>query len=112
LKAASKGASWAAYPAASSAACWAACPDPGRPLRMPRPEYPNEAFVKKVEGTVVVQIVIDEHGRVSEARVVHSIPMLDEAALRAVRTWAFIPALRGGQPVASIAMAPVTFRIY
>jgi protein TonB len=85
---------------------------PPRPLHMPRPEYPNEAFVKKVEGTVVVQILIDEHGRVAEARVVRSIPMLDEAALGAVRTWAFIPAFRGGQPVASIAMAPVTFRIY
>ena len=72
----------------------------------------HEAFVKKVEGTVVVQILIDQHGRVAEARVVRSIPMLDEAALIAVRTWVFIPAFRGGQPVASIAMAPVTFRIY
>jgi protein TonB len=85
---------------------------PPRPLRMPRPEYPSEAFVKKVEGTVVLQILIDEHGRVAQARVVRSIPMLDQAALHAVRTWAFIPALRGGQPVATLALAPVSFRIY
>jgi protein TonB len=85
---------------------------PPRPLHMPRPEYPHEAFVRKLEGTVLLQILIDEHGRVAEARVLRSIPLLDHAALAAVRLWIFDPARRGGRPVASIAMAPVTFQLY
>ena len=38
---------------------------PPRLLQQVRPTYPSEAFVKKVEGTVVIEIVIDERGRVS-----------------------------------------------
>ena len=83
-----------------------------RLLRQVRPVYPHEAFVKKVEGTVVLEIVIDERGRVSRARVVRSVPLLDAAAVDAVLQWAFVPALKRGRPVATIAMAPVSFRIF
>ncbi len=85
---------------------------PPRPLRQPRPEYPSEAFVKKVEGVVVVEILIDETGRVVRARVLQSVPLLDGAALDAVHQWIFLPAVRHGRPVATIALAPVRFRIY
>jgi protein TonB len=85
---------------------------PPRPLRMTRPQYPQEAFTKKVEGTVVVEILIDERGRVARARVVRSVPLLDAAALVAVRSWVFIPAVHGGRDVATLAFAPITFRIY
>jgi protein TonB len=85
---------------------------PPRPLAMPRPDYPQEAFVQKLEGTVLLEILIDEAGHVVRARVVRSVPLLDEAAVRAVRKWLFAPALRRGRPVATVAMAPITFRIY
>jgi periplasmic protein TonB len=85
---------------------------PPRPLRMPKPIYPQEAFVRKVEGTVLLEIVIDETGRVSRARVLASVPLLDEAALATVRTWLFLPAVHQGRPVATLARAPVSFRIY
>lgn len=85
---------------------------PPRILRQTRPAYPQEAFVKKVEGTVVLEIVIDENGRVARARVVQSIPLLDAAALETVRQWVFVPAYRKGKPVASVASAPVSFRIF
>jgi protein TonB len=83
-----------------------------RPLRVTKPAYPQEAFVKKVEGTVVIEIVIDASGQVARARVVQSIPLLDRAALDCVREWLFQPALKHGRPVATVAMAPVSFRIY
>jgi protein TonB len=85
---------------------------PPRVLRQPRPEYPPDAFVKKVEGVVVVEILIDDTGRVVRMRIVQSVPLLDAAALDAVRQWVFLPAIRRGRPVATVATAPVRFRIY
>jgi protein TonB len=85
---------------------------PPRPIRMTRPVYPREAFVKKVEGTVLVEILIDADGRVRRARILESVPLLDAAALETVRQWSFAPAIRQGRAVATIAQAPITFRIY
>jgi len=89
--------------------------DPDRPPRIlyqTKPQYPQEAFVKKIEGTVLVEILIDARGRVVRARVAQSVRALDAAALEAVRQWVFAPAMKHGQPVATLAMAPVTFRIF
>ncbi len=85
---------------------------PPRPIKITKPPYPQEAFIKKVEGTVVVEILIDSTGRVVRARVVQSIPALDAAAIATVREWLFSPALKHGRPVNTIATAPVTFRIF
>jgi protein TonB len=74
--------------------------------------YPQEAFVKKIEGVVLVQILIDGNGNVAEAHVLRSIPALDQAAINAVKQWKFAPAMKGGRPVATIAQATVAFRIY
>ena len=85
---------------------------PPRLLRQTKPRYPQDAFVKRIEGTVLVEFVIDPAGRVVAARVLQSVPPLDAAALEAVRDWVFAPALKHGVPVASRARAPVVFRIY
>jgi len=85
---------------------------PPRPIKMTRPQYPQEAFVKKIEGTVEVEILIDANGRVVSARVVRSIPLLDAAAVQTVYQWIFSPAMKNGRPVSTRAMAPVTFRIF
>jgi protein TonB len=83
-----------------------------RPIKITRPQYPQEAFVKKIEGTVVVEILIDSQGRVVRARVIQSVPLLDAAALQTVYQWIFQPAVKHGRPVPTIAHAPVAFRIY
>jgi protein TonB len=85
---------------------------PPRPIKITRPQYPQEAFVKKIEGIVELEIIIDASGRVSRARVVKSIPLLDAAAIQTVRQWVFSPAIKNGVPVATVATAPVTFRIF
>ena len=85
---------------------------PPRPIKITRPQYPQEAFVKKIEGTVTVEILIDSTGRVVRARVIQSVPMLDAAALQTVYQWVFQPAIKHGRPVPTIAHAPVAFRIY
>jgi TonB family protein len=77
-----------------------------------RPVYPHDAFVGKIQGEVLLEILIDSTGRVARARVLQSIPQLDAAAIRCVNEWSFEPALRQGRPVAIIAHAPVRFSIY
>jgi len=83
-----------------------------RLLRSVKPSYPQDAFVKKVQGVVLLEILIDDGGRVVDARVIQSIPLLDAAAIAAVKQWVFQPALRRGRPVPTLARAPITFRIY
>ena len=85
---------------------------PPRILRQRKPTYPSEAFAQKVQGVVLIELLIDSAGRVARARVIHSIPLLDAAALEAVHEWIFSPAIQHGRPVATIARAPVSFVIY
>jgi protein TonB len=85
---------------------------PPRVIKQTRPVYPQDAFIKKIEGVVEVEILIDASGRVSRARVMRSVPMLEQAAIDCVKQWVFAPAVKGGRPVPTTAVAPVTFRIY
>ncbi|MCX6546322.1 MAG: energy transducer TonB [Acidobacteria bacterium] len=75
------------------------------------PIYPYFATVAKVGGTVIVEAVIGPDGRVSDARILRSIPMLDRAALDAVLQWIYTPTLFNGVPVAVIMTVTVTFKL-
>jgi protein TonB len=83
-----------------------------RLLKIAKPAYPQEAFIKKVEGVVVLEILIGVDGRVVRARVLQSLPLLDAAAIQCVYQWSFAPAVKHGRPVPSIAHAPVKFSIF
>ena len=85
---------------------------PPRAIRITQAVYPHDAFIKKIDGTVLLEILIDSEGRVVRARVLSSIPALDAAALETVRGWRFAPALKRGRPVATLAQAPIAFRIF
>ena len=86
---------------------------PARPKHIARPHYPDAASAAKVEGTVVLAILIGEEGEVAYAEVVWSTPALDDAALVCVREWQFEAPMRvAGIPRATVAQAPVTFGIY
>ncbi len=76
------------------------------------PEYTEEARKACLSGSVLVSLVIDEHGVPRDIRVVRPLGLgLDEKAMEAVSTWRFKPALRNGQPVAIRARVEVNFRI-
>ncbi len=63
-------------------------------------EYPEEARRLGVQGKVVLEIVVDEAGRVSRVKVLRSLhPLLDEAAARAARGLRFRPGRINGKPV-------------
>jgi len=85
---------------------------PPRLLQRIQPVYPQDAFVRKIQGVVKLQILIDARGRVARATVIESIPDLDEAARAAVLQWVFAAAVKDGRPVATLAVAPVRFQIY
>ena len=76
------------------------------------PEYPVGARKDNVEGTVLVQARVGTDGRVLQARIMHSIPQLDGAAMDAVSRWRFRPALSRGKPVACWVAVPVTFGLH
>jgi periplasmic protein TonB len=85
---------------------------PPRVIRQVKPAYPHEAFVAKLQGTVLVELVVDSSGRVARARIIESIPSLDTAAIAAVRQWLFLPATHRGHAVSAVVEAAVSFRIY
>lgn len=76
-----------------------------------KPVYPDEAKTQGIQGVVIIEVRIDEEGRVSDARVLRSIPELDEAALEAVRQWMFTPTLLNGKPVPLIMTVTVNFTL-
>jgi TonB family protein len=73
---------------------------PPRRKTSPKPAYPLAKNVACVQGSVVVQMLIDRQGFPTHPRVVRSEdPLLALAALDAIREWRFRPAKRGGEPV-------------
>ena len=75
------------------------------------PVYPEPARLKGVSGVVMVQALVSKMGAVTSTRIVHSIPSLDEAAIRAVEGWRFRPAMADGAPLAVWVAIPVKFRL-
>ncbi|MCC8998535.1 MAG: energy transducer TonB, partial [Candidatus Contendobacter sp.] len=75
------------------------------------PAYPAPAIRLEQQGTVLVQARISTAGDAIEVRVHQSSghSLLDDAALAAVRRWAFVPATRNGVPIESWVRAPVNF---
>jgi protein TonB len=76
-----------------------------------RPIYPDIARAAHVEGTVIMVAVLDTTGRVTQLRVLKSAPMLDQAALDAVRQWRYTPSLYGGHPVSVLMTITVRFQL-
>ncbi|MFQ6008427.1 MAG: energy transducer TonB [Candidatus Zixiibacteriota bacterium] len=78
-------------------------------IRYHEPEYPRLARLAGITGTVVVWVVVDEHGNVIDARVYKSSGMqsLDEAAVRAAYKNKFKPGIQNGHPV----KVPVTYNV-
>jgi len=75
------------------------------------PVYPPVAQAARVQGVVILEAIIGTTGRVTEVRVLRSVPLLDDAALDAVRQWRYTPPLLNGTPVAVIVTVTVNFTL-
>ena len=69
------------------------------------------AIANRIQGTVILEAVIAENGRVRDVRVLRSIPFLDGAAMDAVRQWQFTPTRLNGQPVPIVMTVTVSFEL-
>jgi TonB family protein len=76
-----------------------------------RPVYPPDALAARIQGVVILETTIDTEGRVSDAKVLRSIPVLDDAALEAVRQWEFTPTEVNGMLVPVIMTVTVNFAL-
>jgi periplasmic protein TonB len=75
------------------------------------PVYPEIARKARVQGVVILEAIIGVDGKVQQARVLRSVPLLDQAALNAVQSWEYTPTLLSGRPVPIIMTVTVQFRL-
>ena len=75
------------------------------------PTYPPIAQSARVQGVVILEATIGPDGRVQDVRVLRSIPLLDAAAIEAVRQWQYTPTLLNGVPVPVIMTVTVNFTL-
>jgi periplasmic protein TonB len=88
----------------------------GGNVRLPRrtveaaPVMPDAARQAGVTGVVILEIVIAPDGSVRDAKILRSIPLLNQAAIDAVRQWRYEPTLLNGAPVPVIMTVTVNFQ--
>jgi TonB family protein len=71
----------------------------GRAITLPQPAYPDQARRARVSGTITVEVVVDEQGKVISATAQNGPALLREPAIQAALKAKFSPTLLSGQPV-------------
>lgn len=84
-----------------------------RALSRPTLEYPARAMAKRLEGFVMLSILIDEEGNVAEVQVIEADPpdTFEEAAISNIKKWKFEPARYQGKPVSIWVNQPISFQV-
>lgn len=83
-----------------------------KPKKIVPPSYTTEAQQAEIEGPVRLEVVIDEAGRITAAKVLRGLGYgLDEAAVAAAREMIFEPARRCGKPIASTLTFNIRFTL-
>jgi protein TonB len=75
------------------------------------PAYPDIAKQARVQGIVILECTISPQGKVTEVKVLRGIPLLDQAAIDAVKQWVYTPTLLNGVPVPVIMTVTVNFKL-
>ena len=75
------------------------------------PVYPGVAVSANIEGTVILEAIVDEEGRVETVKVLRSLSVLDKPAIDAVKQWRYSPVLLNGKPEKFILTVAITFRL-
>jgi protein TonB len=75
------------------------------------PAYPDIAKQARVQGIVILECTISPQGKVTDVKVLRGIPLLDQAAIDAVKQWVYTPTLLNGVPVPVIMTVTVNFKL-
>jgi len=75
------------------------------------PAYPETAKRARAQGMVILECNISTEGRVTDVKVLRGVPLLDQAAIDAVRQWVYTPTLLNGTPVPVVMTVTVNFRL-
>lgn len=84
---------------------------PPRLLQRVAPEYPTLARQARMTGVVIIEAHVGTDGSVRTARILRGLPLLDEAALDAVKQWRYAPLLLNGVPTEFILTVVVNFAL-
>ena len=76
-----------------------------------RPVYPADAVAARIEGIVLIEATINPAGTVADMKILRSVPMLDQAALDAVRQWVYEPTILGDRAVSVIMTVTLNFAL-
>ena len=80
-------------------------------IRKIDPVYPELAKRARVTGRVILIVTVDEEGAVSDIRISSGHPLLNDAAVTAVKQWRYSPTLLNGEPVPVTATVTVFFNL-
>lgn len=76
------------------------------------PQYTEMARRARIQGVVILEVLVGRDGQVGEAKVLKGLPMgLDDEAVKAVREWTFEPATKDGEAVAVLTSVTVEFAL-
>lgn len=87
--------------------------EPPRPLARLEPFYPARARLRKIEGGVLAEFIVQADGRVRDVRVISAWPEgeFERAAIQAIERWRFVPGTKEGHPVDTRVRQQVTFAL-
>lgn len=82
-------------------------------LRNPAPEYPSLALRRNWQGTVLLRVHVLANGRPSQIQIQTSSgrDVLDQAAIKAVQQWAFVPSMQGDKAIDGWVSVPIDFKL-
>jgi TonB family protein len=82
-----------------------------RLVRQPKPIYPPEAKMARIQGTVKMRAVISKDGRIQQLELISGHPWLAAAAIEAVKNWVYEPTLLNENPVEVVTQIDVNFTL-
>ncbi len=88
------------------------CATAPRPVSFTEPDYTDRARKAKLQGRILLEVVVDREGNVAKTKIVQGLGMgLDENSVKTVRKWKFKPGTYDGKPVPVTLPVEVTFRL-
>lgn len=84
---------------------------PPKLVREVEPVYPEEARKAGVEGTVILEATADTYGRVAAVKILRGVPLLDQAAIEALKQWVYEPMVIDGKPRPVVFTVTMRFRL-